>query len=151
MRKIPVVDISWNLENLILNLICILWSKHPRTKFFLKTALGKPFNQMTPQLHAKTLKILTIFSTEKLQTNRRTSKRTNRKKRTKMFRVFHRNIILWALKIILTEGDEFINDIKKTTKLSNSFILNNSLFLGSYLESSRTSMIQVIAKIINNP
>ena len=67
-----------------------------------------------------------------------------------MFRVFHWNIILWALKITLTEGDEFINDIKKTAKLSNSFILNNSLFSESYLEPSQTSIIQVIAKIINN-
>ena len=58
--------------------------------------------------------------------NKQTDKR---KKRTKICRVFHRSLILWTLKITATEGDEFLNDNKKTAKVSNRLILNISLYI----------------------
>ena len=52
----------------------------PGQNFSQKTALGHLLNQMTAQLHAKTLKSLTSGSGENLQTNRKRNKRTNGKK-----------------------------------------------------------------------
>ena len=98
---------------------------HNLVSFSQKIALAHFLNQMTSQLHAKTLKRLTIGSREKFQTKRTTSKQANGKKRTKICRVFHRSLILWVQKITLPKGDEFPN----SAKVSNRFILNISLYI----------------------
>ena len=98
---------------------------HNLVSFSQKIALAHFLNQMTSQLHAKTLKRLTIGSREKFQTKKQQANRQTEKNGQRFAGYFIGASFLWVQKITLPKGDEFPN----SAKVSNRFILNISLYI----------------------